>query len=123
LTETIRLAFDVDALRRRYAEERARRLRPDGIAQYVEIAGEFAEFGEDPWADGEFSREPLTDEVDVAIIGAGFGGLPTGARLRELGVQSIRLIDRAADVGGTWYWNRYPGIACDVESYVYFPLL
>ena len=66
---------------------------------------------------------PLTDEVDVAIIGAGFGGLLTGARLRELGVQSIRLIDKAADVGGTWYWNRYPGIACDVESYVYMPLL
>ena len=60
---------------------------------------------------------------DVAIIGAGFGGLLTGARLRELGVADIRLIDKAADVGGTWYWNRYPGIACDVESYVYMPLL
>ena len=59
----------------------------------------------------------------MAIIGAGFGGLLTGARLRELGVESVRLIDRAADVGGTWYWNRYPGIACDVESYVYMPLL
>jgi cation diffusion facilitator CzcD-associated flavoprotein CzcO len=58
-----------------------------------------------------------------ANIGAGFGGLVTGARLRELGVQDIRLIDKAADVGGTWYWNRYPGIACDVESYVYMPLL
>ena len=69
------------------------------------------------------SREPLTDEVDVAIVGAGFGGLLTGARLRELGVDSVRLIDKAADVGGTWYWNRYPGIACDVESYVYMPLL
>ena len=65
----------------------------------------------------------MSDEVDVAIIGAGFGGLLTGARLRELGVGSIRLIDKAADVGGTWYWNRYPGIACDVESYVYMPLL
>jgi cation diffusion facilitator CzcD-associated flavoprotein CzcO len=43
--------------------------------------------------------------------------------LRELGVCSVRLIDKAADVGGTWYWNRYPGIACDVESYVYIPLL
>ena len=70
-----------------------------------------------------FTREPLTDEVDVAIVGAGFGGLLTGARLRQLGVESVRLIDRAADVGGTWYWNRYPGIACDVESYVYMPLL
>ncbi|WP_373142381.1 flavin-containing monooxygenase [Mycobacterium marinum] len=123
MTETVGCAFDVDALRQKYAEERTKRLRPDGIAQYVEIAGEFSRFGEDPWADEEFAREPLTDEVDVAIIGAGFGGLLTGARLRQLGVQSVRLIDRAADVGGTWYWNRYPGIACDVESYVYMPLL
>jgi cation diffusion facilitator CzcD-associated flavoprotein CzcO len=123
LTETVGCAFDVDALRQKYAEERARRLRPDGIAQYVEIAGRFAQFGDDPWAEGQFAREPLTDEVDVAIVGAGFGGLLTGARLRQLGVESVRLIDRAADVGGTWYWNRYPGIACDVESYVYIPLL
>jgi cation diffusion facilitator CzcD-associated flavoprotein CzcO len=123
LTETVGLTFDVDALRQKYAEERARRLRPEGIAQYVEIAGEFARFGEDPWVDGDFARAPLADQVDVAIIGAGFGGLLTGARLRQLGVESVRLIDRAADVGGTWYWNRYPGIACDVESYVYMPLL
>ena len=117
------MAFDVDALRKKYAFERDRRLRPDGIAQYVEIAGPFAGFATDPWSDPGFTRDPLTDDVDVAIIGAGFGGLPIGARLRELGVQGIRLIDKAADVGGTWYWNRYPGIACDVESYVYMPLL
>ncbi|OBA84154.1 monooxygenase [Mycobacterium sp. 1164966.3] len=123
MTETVGVSFDVDALRQKYAEERARRLRPDGIEQYVEIAGEFARFAEDPWVEREFKREPLTDEVDVAVVGAGFGGLLTGVRLRELGVQSVRLIDRAADVGGTWYWNRYPGIACDVESYVYIPLL
>ena len=115
--------FDADALREKYARERDRRLRPDGIAQYVEIAGPFAGFAEDPWSDPHFTRDPLRDEVDVAIVGAGFGGLLTGARLRELGVQNIRLIDKAADVGGTWYWNRYPGIACDVESYVYMPLL
>jgi cation diffusion facilitator CzcD-associated flavoprotein CzcO len=117
------VAFDVDALRQKYARERDRRLRPDGVAQYVEIAGQFAGFAADPWSDPHFARDPMSDEVDVAIIGAGFGGLLTGARLRELGVQSIRLIDKAADVGGTWYWNRYPGIACDVESYVYMPLL
>ena len=116
-------AIDVDALREKYAEERDRRLRPDGIAQYVEVAGPFASFAEDPWSETGFTRPPLHDEVDVAIIGAGFGGLLTGARLRESGVQNIRLIDKAADVGGTWYWNRYPGIACDVESYVYMPLL
>lgn len=123
MTEIVGRTFDVEALRRKYAQERGRRLRPDGIAQYVEIAGEFARFADDPWADKNFTREPITDEVDVAIVGAGFGGLLTGVRLRQLGVESIRLIDRAADVGGTWYWNRYPGIACDVESYVYIPLL
>ncbi|MDT5010673.1 MAG: hypothetical protein QOH57_2290 [Mycobacterium sp.] len=117
------LPFDPAALREKYARERERRLRPDGIAQYVEIAGRFASFGDDPWADPEFTREPVHDEVDVAIIGAGFGGLLTAARLVELGVDNLRLIDKAADVGGTWYFNRYPGIACDVESYVYMPLL
>ncbi|KDE98892.1 monooxygenase [Mycolicibacterium aromaticivorans JS19b1 = JCM 16368] len=117
------LPFDPDALRARYAREREIRLRPDGIGQYVEVAGDFAGFASDPWSGAPEPREPVTDEVDVAIIGAGFGGLLTGARLRELGVADIRLIDKAADVGGTWYWNRYPGIACDVESYVYMPLL
>ncbi len=117
------MAFDVDALRHKYAAERERRIRPDGIGQYVETAGPFARFAQDPWCDPAFTRQPRVEQVDVAIIGAGFGGLLTGARLRELGVQSIRLIDKAADVGGTWYWNRYPGIACDVESYVYMPLL
>jgi cation diffusion facilitator CzcD-associated flavoprotein CzcO len=121
MTDTF--GFDPAALRARYARERNRRLRPDGIAQYVEVAGEFADFAADPWADPPSPRDPLVDDVDVAIIGAGFGGLLTGARLRERGVQNVRLIDKAADVGGTWYWNRYPGIACDVESYVYMPLL
>jgi len=117
------LGVDVEALRERYRQERERRLRPDGIAQYVEVAGEFAAFARDPWADSGATRGPLFDEVDVAIVGAGFSGLLLGAHLRELGVGSVRLIDKAADVGGTWYWNRYPGIACDVESYVYMPLL
>ena len=114
---------DLEGLRQKYAEERARRLRPDGIGQYVETEGVFAGFADDPWSDPGFERSPVIDDVDVALVGAGFGGLLTGARLRELGVDSIRLIDKAADVGGTWYWNRYPGIACDVESYVYMPLL
>lgn len=117
------MTFDPDTLRGKYALERARRLRADGLAQYVEITGPFARFAADPWADSAFTREPIADEVEVAIVGAGFGGLLTGARLRELGVDSVRLIDKAADVGGTWYWNRYPGVACDVESYVYMPLL
>jgi cation diffusion facilitator CzcD-associated flavoprotein CzcO len=110
-------------LRAKYAEERRRRLRSDGIAQYVQISGAFSRFGDDPWADPGFTREPIADLVDVAVVGAGFGGLLIGARCKQLGVENVRLIDKAADVGGTWYWNRYPGIACDVESYVYMPLL
>ena len=115
--------FDPDALRAKYAQERQRRLRADGISQYVEITGAFRRFADDPWADPDFARDPITDAVDVAIVGAGFGGLLIGARCKQLGVEDVRLIDKAADVGGTWYWNRYPGIACDVESYVYMPLL
>src|ERR1700759_996476 len=115
--------FNPDALRTKYAEERQRRLRSDGISQYVEITGAFSKFGDDPWADPDFSRDPITDSVDVAVVGAGFGGRLIGARCKQLGVENVRLIDKAADVGGTWYWNRYPGIACDVESYSYLPLL
>jgi len=117
------VAFDPGALRRRYREERDKRLRPDGNDQYVEVKGDFAHYVDDPYADPGFTREPLFDHVDVAIVGAGFGGLLAAARLREAGVDRIRLIDRAGDVGGTWYWNRYPGAACDVESYIYLPLL
>ena len=117
------LGFDPDALRKKYAEERDKRLRPDGNDQYVEIAGAFAHFEDDPYVEPGFTREPLTDEVDVAIIGGGFGGLLAGARLRQLGVESVRIIEKGGDVGGTWYFNRYPGLACDIESYVYLPLL
>ena len=57
------------------------------------------------------------------VIGGGFGGLLAGARLREAGVDDIRIIEKGGDFGGTWYWNRYPGAMCDVESYIYLPLL
>jgi cyclohexanone monooxygenase len=117
------LAFDTDALREKYREERERRLRTDGNDQYLQVTGELARFVDDPHTHEGPSREPLFDEVEVAVIGAGFGGLLTAVRLREQGVESIRVIDSAADFGGTWYWNRYPGVACDIESYIYLPLL
>ena len=117
------LGFDPDALRAKYRAERDKRLRPDGIAQYVELAGGFAHFERDPYVTPGFARAPKSDEIDVALIGAGFGGLLAGARLRQLGVDRIRIIEKGGDVGGTWYWNRYPGLACDIESYVYLPLL
>ena len=117
------LEFDPDRLRAKYAEERAKRIRADANDQYRELRGDLARYREDTYAGEQIEREPLRDEVDVAIIGGGFGGLLTGARLREAGVQDIRFVDAAGDFGGTWYWNRYPGIACDIESYIYMPLL
>ncbi|MEC9344835.1 MAG: NAD(P)/FAD-dependent oxidoreductase [Pseudomonadota bacterium] len=115
--------IDVDRIRARYREERDRRLRADANAQYVRTEGRFAAYLDDPWADPDFSRAPVHDEIDVLIVGGGFGGLLAGARLKMAGVESFRIIDKAADFGGTWYWNRYPGAACDTESYIYLPLL
>jgi cation diffusion facilitator CzcD-associated flavoprotein CzcO len=116
-------ALDVDVLRARYRAERDKRMRGDANAQFVEIAGAFAHLDRDPFAPAENARAPFTDHVDVAIVGGGFSGLLAGARLRHEGVERIRIIDAGADVGGTWYWNRYPGAQCDIESYIYLPLL
>src|SRR4051812_78847 len=96
-SRTAELRFDPEALREKYRQERDKRLRAEGNAQYVEVTGKFAHYLEDPYVE-PIVREPLTDEVEVAIIGAGFGGLLVGARLREAGVASIWLIDKAGDV-------------------------
>ena len=117
------LGFDPAALRAKYLAERDRRIRADGNEQYREIAGDFAHYLDDPYVAPGFTRAPLTDEIEVVVIGGGFGGLLAGARLREAGVDDIRVIEKGGDFGGTWYWNRYPGAACDVESYIYLPLL
>jgi cyclohexanone monooxygenase len=115
--------FDPEALRTKYREERDKRIRADGNEQYVEVKGDFSRYVDDPYVDPGFTREPLNDAVDVVIIGGGFGGLLAGARLREAGVKDIRVIEKGGDFGGTWYWNRYPGAQCDIESYIYLPLL
>jgi cyclohexanone monooxygenase len=123
-TDAVRdLGFDPDALRDKYRRERDKRLRQDGNAQYQQIKGDFAHYLDDPYVEPGFTRAPLTDEVEVVVVGGGFGGLLAGARLREAGVKDIRVIEKGGDFGGTWYWNRYPGAACDVESYIYLPLL
>jgi cyclohexanone monooxygenase len=116
-------ALDLEALRAKYQAEREKRLRTDGIEQYVEIAGVYSHFEQDPWAEGPFDRAPVHEEVEVLLIGGGFGGLVTGARLRQHGIESLRIVEKGGDFGGTWYWNRYPGVACDVDSFVYLPLL
>ena len=115
--------FDPDALRERYRIEREKRLRADGNEQYVEIRDQFAHYLDDPYIEAKIDREPLTREVDVVLIGGGFGGLQAAARLCEAGVDDLLLIEKGGNFGGTWYWNRYPGAQCDVEAYCYLPLL
>ncbi len=118
------LDFDPGALRAKYRIERDKRIRADGEDQYIEAASEFAHYAtDDPYADPAFEREPLDLEIDVAVIGAGFSGLMAGARLKERGITNFRIIESGGDFGGTWYWNRYPGAQCDIESYCYLPLL
>jgi len=119
---TKELGFDPTALRAKYRAERDRRIRPDGSGQYRRAAGEFGYYATDPYTE-RTERAPLSDRVEAVVIGGGLGGLLTGARLRQAGVEDVRLIEEAGDVGGTWYWNRYPGIHCDIESYEYMPLL
>jgi cation diffusion facilitator CzcD-associated flavoprotein CzcO len=111
-----------DALRRKYAEERDKRIRPDGNAQYVRLEGQFGHYLDDPYLPVQ-EREAVTDHVTFAFVGAGFAGLLAAARLKEAGIDDVRLLDKAGDVGGTWYWNRYPGAQCDTAAFVYLPLL
>ena len=120
-----RTAFNIDpvALRAKYRTERDKRLRADGNDQYVEIKGQFAHLIEDPYVEPGLTRKALTDEVEVVVIGGGFSGLVAAARLRQAGVTDIRIIEKGGDFGGTWYWNRYPGASCDIDSYIYLPLL
>ena len=118
------LDFDPGALREKYRRERDKRIRDDGEDQYIEAASEFEHYAtDDPYADPEFEREALDIEIDVAVIGAGFSGLMAGARLKDRGITDFRIIESGGDFGGTWYWNRYPGAQCDIESYCYLPLL
>ena len=117
------LGFDPAALRKKYEQERDKRMRADGNEQYLHISGDFAEFLDDPYVEPGFTREPLFDHSEVIVIGGGFSGLCTGARLRQAGIDDLRMIETGGDFGGTWYWNRYPGVQCDIESYIYLPLI
>lgn len=94
-----------------------------GAADYIEMKGEFSRYLEDVYSAEPVQRDALTDECDVLVVGAGFAGLLLWYKLREAGFENVRFCEKGGDVGGTWYWNRYPGIACDVESYSYLPLL
>ena len=115
--------IDHAALRTKYLAERDKRIRAEGQKQYVEAEGEFEEYYEaDPYTP-VVPRPAIREDIDVAILGGGLCGLIAGARIRQAGVSSFRVIELAGDFGGAWYWNRYPGIQVDTDSYCYLPML
>ena len=111
-----------ERLRKKYQEEREKRLRQDGNEQYLELKDQLAYFLDDPYMEIA-ERKPIKDDVQFTFVGGGFAGLVVGARLSEVGLKSIRIVEKGSDFGGTWYWNRYPGAQCDTASMVYMPLL
>ena len=115
--------LSLEEAREKYRIEREKRLRADGIRQYKELKGDYEEFDRDPYVEPGFTSEAVIEGVDVVIVGGGFGGMIEAANLTKAGITNFRIIEKAGDFGGTWYWNRYPNAACDVESYVYLPLL
>ena len=117
------LGFDPAALRAKYLEERNKRLRKEGNAQYREVTGDLRRFVDDPYIEAPIVREPIAEEIDVAVVGGGFGGMLAAVRLEQAGFGNFRIFEKGGDFGGTWYWNRYPGAQCDIESYIYLPLL
>ncbi len=112
-------AFNAEEQARYRANKEVRR----GAADYIAMEGEFAKYLEDVYSAPPVERETLTDECEILVIGAGFAALLLWYKLRAAGFTDVRFCEKGGDVGGTWYWNRYPGIACDVESYSYLPLL
>jgi len=115
--------IDIPALQEKYRAERAKRLRPDGATQYVKAKEEFKEeFIEDPHTPVQ-PRDAIDEELEVAVLGAGWSGILATYHLKNAGITDVRNIDHAGDWGGVWYWNRYPGIQCDNDAYCYLPLL
>ena len=107
------LKFDPAALKVRYDAERDKRLRPDGNAQYRRFEKNLKHYLTDPYTP-RVEREPMDVETDFLVLGAGFGGLLMAAALVDAGITDFKVVDKAGDFGGTWYWNRYPGAACDI---------
>jgi cyclohexanone monooxygenase len=118
------LPFDPAALKQKYLAERDKRLaRGEGNEQYIRLEGSLAHFLKDPWVEPGFTRAPITSEVDVVVVGGGYGGQVVAVNLVKAGITNFTIIEKASDFGGTWYWSRYPGARCDIESYIYLPLL
>ncbi|VEG47120.1 putative flavoprotein involved in K+ transport [Mycolicibacterium flavescens] len=118
----IDIDFDPAPMRARYVDERSKRLRDDNLGQFQGIADLREIYDVDPYSE-PIERAAVQEDCDVVILGGGFGGLLAGAYLTKQGVRDFRIVEQGGDFGGTWYWNRYPGVQCDVESYIYLPLL
>jgi cyclohexanone monooxygenase len=116
------LPFDPEALRAKYLCEKEKRINNGGTQQY-RLVNELSEYAHDIWAKADFTRAPVNAVYDVVIVGGGFTALQVACRLLEHGYDNICIIERGADFGGTWYYNRYPGAQCDIESYIYMPLI
>ncbi|MDL9946541.1 NAD(P)/FAD-dependent oxidoreductase [Gordonia sp. ABSL11-1] len=116
------MEFDPVEVGQRYVSERAKRIRKENLGQFQGLTDVVELDDSDPWTPRS-ERQSVTETLEVAILGGGFGGLLAGAHLMRNGVTDFRIIEQGGDFGGTWYWNRYPGVQCDVESHVYLPLL
>jgi cyclohexanone monooxygenase len=115
--------IDIPALREKYRQERDKRLRAEGSKQFIETSNDFAEYWETDPHSPPPTRAAIACDVEVVVLGGGFAGLIAAARLKEAGVSDVRVVEMGGDFGGVWYWNRYPGIQCDNDSYCYIPLL
>ena len=118
------LDLDPEGIQAKYKEERDKRIRRDFDQQFVPV--DFDNHAEYLVTDPNMPvtpRDAVDEDIEVLVLGGGWVGLLTAARLKERGVTNIRIVDGAGDFGGTWYWNRYPGAQCDVQAYIYLPLL
>ncbi len=114
--------IDIPALREKYLHERDKRLRAEGSTQYLELKGEFADFYEiDPYTPVTF-RDPISEDIDVVVLGGGIAGLLAGAHLKKAGVEGVRVIEMAGDFGGVWYWNRFPGHSVRQRRVLLYPV-